>query len=233
MDRSDINDHDKGDSSDTVFDRVRNRGDIRSSDNQMQPILKGSELSPTCGFGIIFAQNDEGLLYVHSLVPGSPASLSKPEICVGDILCSIDSISVYKHDLLFVAKCMAVSVKERTVFGFYSNSELGRSCDRSTIKKVVLERNPARKEPYVEGSICADTLVQATVKSENGSPSRSFMIPEMELSINRSGPAGQENASSDAVFLMANKLRDQGSYADAIKLYRKILGDFAANHQVQ
>jgi hypothetical protein len=203
--------------------------------NQRSPfLLKAGGTMPTSGFGIVFAQNDEGFLYVHSLVSGSPASMAKPEICVGDILSSIDSVSVYKKDLSFVAKCMNGSLKRNTVFGFCNGSiEEDGNCQ---IKTVVLSRRESKimkamKEPEIRGPERAEISPLTSMQDSDIEMPTKTKIRSSDDSENTSFEAKEVDSSADEELSMANKLRDQGSYSDAIKLYRKILKDFAANHQ--
>ena len=197
--------------------------------NQRSPFLKTGGALPTSGFGIVFAQNDQGFLYVHSLVSGSPASMAKPEICVGDILSSIDSVSVYRKDLSFVAKCMNGSLKRSTVFGF-CHGGIQENGD-SQVKTVVLSRQivKAMKEPEIRGPERTEVSPLPSAQGEDVElPSKSKIRFSDESEI---ATPTEVDTSADEELSTANKLRDQGSYSDAIKLYRKILKDFAANHQ--
>jgi hypothetical protein len=228
MDRSPITDKMRDISLDSPVESAIKRDVIHTE--QGLSVLKSDESLPASGFGIIFAQNDQGIFYVHSLVPGSPASLSQPEIRVGDVLCSINAVSVYKHDLHFVARCMAGSMKEKTVFGF-SCTGFPTSGQR-TNKTVVLSRQLARKEPGIEGPLRASVSPDTSSAAKaTGFVSNSPLTSDQESLQNSNECTSTLDTSADEEFSLANKLRDQGSYADAIKLYRKILGDFATNHQ--
>ena len=189
--------------------------------------LKCGGALPTSGFGIVFAQNDDGLLYVHSLVSGSPASLAEPKICVGDVLCSIDSVSVYKQDLLFVAKCMAGATNKSTAFGF-CGSDFIPSSDNPSEKIVVICRQTGKKEPEIKGpsrlGYCSSDKVTNLDINIEGSAYKAIALKTGNILLKDVDTSVEEEIST------ANKLRDQGSYADAIKLYRKILSDFASNH---
>jgi hypothetical protein len=214
-----------------VSDEVaKKRGFANAEVNQRaSPSLKTGGALPTSGFGIIFAQNDQGFLYVHSLVSGSPASMAKPEICVGDILSSIDSVSVYKKDLSFVAKCMNGSLKRNTIFGF-CNGNIQENGD-SQIKTVVLCRNivKAMQEPEIRGPERNEISPFPSKKGEDiEMPSKTKILFSDD---SENTKTTEVDTSADEELSIANQLRDQGSYTDAIKLYRKILKDFAANHQ--
>ncbi len=199
--------------------------------NHRSPFLKPGSALPTTGFGIVFAQNDEGYLFVHSLVSGSPASMAQPEICVGDVLSSVDSVSVYKKDLSFVAKCMAGSLKRNTVFGF-CNADFHED-DNSQIKIVVLSRQivNAMKEPEIKGPERSSISPIPSTQDDGIEMPSKFRIRLSDDLDNSVSDSKEVDTSADEELSMANKLRDQGSYADAIKLYRKILKDFAPNHQ--
>jgi hypothetical protein len=199
------------------------------SSQRASPFLKAGGALPTSGFGIIFAQNDQGFLYVHSLVSGSPASMAKPEICVGDILSSIDTVSVYKKDLSFVAKCMNGSLKRNTVFGFCSGN-IQENGD-SQIKTVVLSRQivKAMKEPEMKGPARTKVSPLPSTQGEDIEVPSKTKIRLSDDAENNAFEATEVDTSADEELSIANKLRDEGSYSDAIKLYRKILKDFASN----